>query len=508
MEQRARESVLGRLRNGLPLTLVVLLALLLRAYRLGHLGFWYDEGASAYLAEAGRLAVWRGDVHPPLYVALLSVWRRAADGDVWLRSLSVVAGVATIPVVYAIGRALFSRAAGAWAAGLLAVTYFHVKYSQETRMYALMGLLFAGALWGLVVAVRQARPGGWVVYVACATLLLYSHGIAMVYVAVLAALFPLLARRLAGGREWRPWIMAHLAVGVLFLPWVLEALRDVHRVSRGFWIPPPTGAEPPLFSTLQLVTVAPIPALSAVLRSRFGLAAPAALGRWVWFVPVLATLLWIVVRLARHDAAATRALVAAYVLPIGLLTAVSEIVAPVLIPRVLLPTVVPLALLLGAGADCLSRSRGRSRLVLGGLAGVLLLATACYYRWGVKEEWREASRYLGRHAGAADLLVIDVDESPVAAYLLRRYDGTGRLRNLPTLSVGQVLETCGGEAADCLDRALDPYRARDVVWVIHAHTEFVPRHDRVDAWLAAQLEPLGTEPFEGIRLERARVRAR
>lgn len=86
MEQRARGRPLDRLANGLPLTLVVLLALLLRAYRLGHLGFWFDEGASAYLAAAGRLADWEGDVHPPLYVALLSVWRLAADGDVWLRS--------------------------------------------------------------------------------------------------------------------------------------------------------------------------------------------------------------------------------------------------------------------------------------------------------------------------------------------------------------------------------------------------------------------------------------
>jgi hypothetical protein len=71
-----------------------------------------------------------------------------------------------------------------------------------------------------------------------------------------------------------------------------------------------------------------------------------------------------------------------------------------------------------------------------------------------------------------------------------------------------VLKTCGDEVADCLGRALDPYRAREVVWVSHAHPEFTPRHDRVEAWLAAQFEPLGTEPFEGIRLERARVRAR
>ena len=497
-----------RTQARLSLALVVLLALLLRVYHLGHLGFWYDEGASAYLAEAGRLAVWTRDVHPPLYVALLSVWRRVGDGDVWLRSLSVVFGVATVPLVHATGRALFCPAAGLWAAGLLAVTYFHVKYSQETRMYALMGLLLAGALWGLVVAVRRARPVGWTVYVICATLLLYSHGIAVVYVAALASLFPLLTPRIDGRWPWRPWLAAHLAVGVLFLPWLLEALRDAGRVSRGFWIPPPSGAEPPLFSTLQLITVAPIPALSAVLRSRLGLSAPVVLGRWVWFVPVLATTLWVIARLGRRDAAAARALVAAYALPILLLTGVSLTVAPVLIPRVLLPTVIPVALLLGAGADCVARSRRLGHGILAAVAAVLLLATVCYYQWGVKEEWREASRYLSERAGPADLLLLDVDESPVAGYLLRRYDGSGRLEGLPTLSVERVRETCREEAAACLSRALDVHRARPVVWVVKAHTELRPHHDLVEAWLTAELEPIETRELDAIQVERALVRRR
>ena len=506
MEKRRQGRPLGWPADGLPLALIVLLALVLRAYRLGHLGFWYDEGASAYLAEAGRLAVWKRDVHPPLYVALLSVWRLAGDSDVWLRSLSMIFGVATVPIVYAIGRALFSASAGLWAAGFLAVMYFHVKYSQEARMYALMGLLVAAALWGLVIALRRGRPAGWAVYVACATLLLYSHGIAVVYVAVLASLFPLLAPRLDGWRVWRPWLLAHLMMAVLFIPWMMEALRDTQRVSRGFWIQPPVGAEPPFFSTLQMITVAPIPALSAVLRSRLGLEVPAALGRWVWFAPVLAATLWVIARLARRDAAATGALVAAYVLPIGLLTVLSQIVAPVLIPRVLLPTVIPVALLLGAGIDCLSRAR--SRLVFAGLAGLLLLATVCYYRWGVKEEWREASRYLGEHVAAGDLLLLDVDESQVSPYLLRRYDVTGRLGGLPTLSVGRVLEVCREEPAVCLSRALASYGSPEGIWVIHAHTELRPRHDLVEGWLAAQLESLGTRELDGIQVERARVRAR
>jgi len=107
----------------------------------------------------------------------------------------------------------------------------------------------------------------------------------------------------------------------------------------------------------------------------------------------------------------------------------------------------------------------------------------------------------------ADLLVLDVGESPVSACLLRRYDGTGRLGSLPTPSVGQVVDVCREEVAACLGRALDSHRSREVVWVLHAHTEFRPRHDLVEAWQTAQLESLETREFDAIQVERARVRA-
>ena len=92
--------------------------------------------------------------------------------------------------------------------------------------------------------------------------------------------------------------------------------------------------------------------------------------------------------------------------------------------------------------------------------------------------------------------------------MLRRYEPSGRLASLATLSIGQVLETCRDEPAACLSRALDAHRAREAVWVLKAHTELRPRHDLVDAWLAAELEPLETRELDAIQVERARMRGR
>jgi uncharacterized membrane protein len=494
---------LKKLVPHLPLLAILLMAVLTRSYHLGHLGFWYDEGASAYMAEAVRAQVWTNDVHPPLYIAVLAAWGSIADDDVWLRWLSVVLGVATVAVVYALGGALLTRSAGLWAAALLSVTYFHVKYSQEARMYALMGLLFATALWGLVVTVRQQRRSGWIVYGAAGALLMYSHAIGALYVTTLALLFPLLAPRLADWRSWRPWVIANGVIGILFVPWLVFMIRRASDVRS--WIPP-GDAEPPFISTLQLLTVSAIPPLSGVLQSRLGVVAPAGLGRWVWFVPMLTVTAWLVARMARRDPRMLRLLLLAYALPIALLSAVSAIVAPVLIPRVLLPVVVPVVVLVGSGVEYLSRRRVLNHAVLGALTALLLLATLCFHRWAIKEEWREASRYLGQQVGREHLVLLDVDGRWVPPYLLRRYDTERRLANNTMLMIGRVVAECPGDVGTCLDRAFEPYRSSAIVWTVHSHTEFMPRHAEVERWLAKRLEPLDTREFEGIQVNKARIK--
>jgi len=500
-----RESQLNRLVGHLPLSVILLMALVTRSYRLGRLGFWYDEGASAYMAEAIRAHGWTFDLHPPLYVALLAVWSTVADSDLWLRSLSVVFGVATVAVIYALGRTLFTRASGLWAAALLSVTYFHVKYSQEARMYALMGLLFATAFWGLVIAVRDQRRAGWIMYGVAASLLMYSHGIGVVYVTALALLFPLLAPQLDGWRPWRPWVIANAAIGVLFLPWIAVVAQRVPDVRSRLWIPP-GDAEPPFFSTLQLLTVSTIPPLSSMLRSRLGPMAPVSLGRWVWFVPILAVTLWLVTRMARRDARATQILLLAYAVPIALLSAASAVVAPVLIPRVLLPAVVPVVVLLGSGVEYLSSRRVWNHVIMAGLAGLLLVATLCFHKWGAKEEWREASQYLGQHVGQEDLLLFDVDGRWVPPYLLARYDTEQRLVGNPMLMIGPLLAECPGDVGVCLDRAAEAYRSVKVVWIVHSHTESMARRGEVERWLHWRFEPVATRVFEGIQVEQAWIK--
>ena len=74
------------------------------------------------------------------------------------RLTSVLAGTATVGVLYVSGRRFFGRTAGVVAASLLALTAFHVDLSQQAKVDALLGLLVALTILLLLRIATTERP--------------------------------------------------------------------------------------------------------------------------------------------------------------------------------------------------------------------------------------------------------------------------------------------------------------------------------------------------------------
>jgi len=139
--------------------------LLAAAWRLARLDFqplWWDEGWSVYFATVSvpdMLRLTAVDIHPPLYYLLLQGWTWLFGPGVWsVRLVSVLVGVAAVPVMYAVGRRLMGVRLGLIAAFLLAIAPLHIYYSQEVRMYGLVMLAGLGAFY-FALAWRQAGTG-------------------------------------------------------------------------------------------------------------------------------------------------------------------------------------------------------------------------------------------------------------------------------------------------------------------------------------------------------------
>ena len=82
-----------------------------------------------------------------------------------MRSISIIAGVASVGLMYVLGRISFGRRGGLFAAALLAVWSAHVDYSQEARAYSFFFLLtllssVGLALYGEALRGERGLQGG------------------------------------------------------------------------------------------------------------------------------------------------------------------------------------------------------------------------------------------------------------------------------------------------------------------------------------------------------------
>ncbi len=167
-----------------PLVALTVLAAALRLTTLGSQSFWYDEAFTpVHVLRASLGATLHNVVHtentPPLwYVLEWGLSRVLGSGVVALRLLSALAGIATVPVAWAIGRELQgppTRRAAIVTAALVACSPLLVWYSQEARAYGLFVLLASLALLCFVRALQRPSTRRLAAFGLSASLALLTH---------------------------------------------------------------------------------------------------------------------------------------------------------------------------------------------------------------------------------------------------------------------------------------------------------------------------------------------
>jgi mannosyltransferase len=142
--------------------------------------YWADEAVTAGLVHLpmGQMlqTIPATESTPPLYYVLAWGWTRVfGSGEFGLRSLSAMAGIAAIPVIYAAARELVSGRAALLAALLAAVSPALVWYSQEARAYGLLVLFSALSLWFFARSLRAPTVGNLVLWSVACILALATH---------------------------------------------------------------------------------------------------------------------------------------------------------------------------------------------------------------------------------------------------------------------------------------------------------------------------------------------
>jgi len=211
----------------LYLTLMTTLAAALRLFQLGHQSFWVDEIMTwrACRPDAG-LSFWSQileSFQAPLYLAVMWPLVRVADSEFLCRLPSAIAGVATVPFLALVAQRLFDTRTARLSALLLALSPFHIWYSQEARGYAFL-ILFsvAASLVFLMMADNGPRRRTVVAYLLLMSCAVWSNMSALflwaAHVLVLVAMV-----RPRDGRSWFLWLVSLGGVILVVSPWLMKA---------------------------------------------------------------------------------------------------------------------------------------------------------------------------------------------------------------------------------------------------------------------------------------------
>jgi uncharacterized membrane protein len=232
-------------RKAIPAKLVLLLAVLalavaLRTVALGREGLWMDEIYSVTFAGLpfidAIVAIFRFDVHPPLYYLQLHAWSELGHGDRWLTLNSVAWSIGTLLAVWAGSTRRFGQRAGLLALCCCAAMGSEIYFADELRMYAMLGCLTVLSWVCADRVLRDYRFRTGLPMLLLLILLSMVHSFSVCAIScVLLYVFPWgEAQRL---RQLLPTWLGFVAVaGAALLPWLANAhMRTVSHPEAPSW---------------------------------------------------------------------------------------------------------------------------------------------------------------------------------------------------------------------------------------------------------------------------------
>ena len=400
---------------------IVVVAAVLRFLDLGAESYWFDEIVTVYVGKGNvdPLLVGPSYVTPKfgLYGILIHFWIRAfGTTEAATRSFSALCGIASIALIYILGRKLFGKKVALLSALLMAISEFQINYSQEARSYALFELTTLLSFIFLIEFLKKRRRLHFILYISATILLLYCH---------IYGVFVLAAQNLYLLLSWRrirkigvAWFLSQVLIFLPFLPSALPFMLNwAQKGGSGVsWI-----AAPPLWYPLRTLYLFVFPLRHE--RSWFSLSLNFGVG--IAFF-ILASLIFIVLKRKKQCVASAKDFYPStlalsskkneifllgfwLIWPIVIPFIVSIVLRPMYTDRYMISAAPALYLLLAFCIASLQKVVPKF-IYIGTIAILILPGLYNYYIEDVKEQWREVGAYVEEKGRQGDVVVIAPDE--------------------------------------------------------------------------------------------------
>ena len=408
---------------------VLLIAGCFRFVSLSEQSLWTDEVQTIEIARGSlsevALSAAQTNIQPPLFFWLVRAMSAFGSNEFNSRLPSAIAGLLTVPLVWAIAAQITSRVTAMMAMLAIAISPFHIWYSQEARGYAVLLFFLTTSVCCLLAwwrGVKKARYG----YLFSTVLALYTHILALPFLAVQLMMAYFLSKHPPySSPDSIVTLTFHrfirtLSAAFLFL---IPALVVLFRQSYVLYLVPPFSlvlegpnkvsmsmiAAGVLYSIYTLVAGFSLGPSTRELHSvtRFGdLGAYITPGLAIFWI-ILGTLLVCGIMEAYRERVLRIAVLGWLVLLLALIAGAAFWAEAVLYPRFVIAAMPPVCLLLGLGIAAQQTLTGKLLALIAFIMAMALpLRSASSDPRYAKEDIRSAERYLSTVATEGDLIII------------------------------------------------------------------------------------------------------
>ena len=285
------------------------------------------------------------------------------------------------------------------------------------------------------------------------------------------------------------WVKAQIGIFLLWSPWLVPFIRQVHRVDQEFWLPKPTWEA--VIQTLRALLNASAPTQASQVMT------------WI-----LCAVLCLGLVYYRKKISIFLFLATLFAVPV-LGELIVSIRRPIFYDKTLIWTTIPMLLLLAAGIAQL-RFRLVMIVVLGALGTNYLFSDGDIFRFVQKEDWSTAAGYVANFAEKDDLVLFNSNFVVIPFdYYFKTYED---LYSIQVEKQGVPLDLFDDGilepkmTASDVPSLISLLSGHDRVWLVYSHNDYTDPMGLIPQTLASQMELTRQRNFFGGQVQLYKTR--
>lgn len=213
------------------LVIIIMIAGGLRLYGLDNQSLWYDEVTEETGFQRQFLNM-QGitPYSPPLHLFFIyPVTKMFPKNDFALRMVPLIFALLNIPLLFLLVKRMFNEKVALLTIFLLAISPYHIWYSQEARMFALQWMLALLSLIFFLRTLEKPKPSNYIGYILSITAGLYTIQLT-VFLMIIHALYLLVFMK-KYSTQIKKWAGAFGLIIIFYIPYIIFTINSFERMN-------------------------------------------------------------------------------------------------------------------------------------------------------------------------------------------------------------------------------------------------------------------------------------